>query len=220
MSKLSFTIVAALTAAAFAAPAAHAAVGNSMVYSFNTQSTAGATPTVSQASLLLTETASGVNFKLTPDWHVSNGDRVQQIQFAYSGDAASFSHLAGPAGSASFGMGAIDSGYNSAFKVTISWPSSGSNEFDDHDAFSSWSLNGASIDLTDFGFTAGSSSKPAPAFGAISMPGARPSNWVALGSLTDGPPVAAIPEPETYALMGMGLAAMGFVVRRRKAEQP
>ncbi len=218
MSKLSFTVVAALTAAAFAAPAVHAAVGDTVVYSFNTQSTAGATPTVSQASMLLTETASGVNFKLTPDWHASSGDRVQQIQFVYSGDAASFSHLAGPAGSASFGMGAIDSGYNSAFKVTISWPSHGANEFDDHDAFSSWALNGAGINLADFGFNAGSSSKPAPAFGVISMPGARPANWVALGN--DGPPVAAIPEPETYALMGMGLAVMGFVARRRKAQQP
>ncbi len=50
------------------------------------------------------------------------------------------------------------------------------------------------------------------------MPGARPANWVALGN--DGAPVAAIPEPETYALMGMGLSVMAFVARRRKTQQP
>lgn len=31
------------------------------------------------------------------------------------------------------------------------------------------------------------------------------------------PPVTAIPEPETYALMLMGLAAVGFVARRRRS---
>jgi hypothetical protein len=28
---------------------------------------------------------------------------------------------------------------------------------------------------------------------------------------------AAVPEPETYAMMALGLAAVGWVVRRRKA---
>jgi hypothetical protein len=33
------------------------------------------------------------------------------------------------------------------------------------------------------------------------------------------PPVNPIPEPETYALMGAGLAALGFVSRRRKQQK-
>jgi PEP-CTERM motif len=32
------------------------------------------------------------------------------------------------------------------------------------------------------------------------------------------PPVNPIPEPETYALMLAGLAAMSFVARRRRAQ--
>jgi hypothetical protein len=40
------------------------------------------------------------------------------------------------------------------------------------------------------------------------------------GSITNPePPVGVIPEPETYALMGAGLAALGFVSRRRKQQQ-
>jgi hypothetical protein len=35
----------------------------------------------------------------------------------------------------------------------------------------------------------------------------------------DLPPVNPIPEPETYALMGAGLAALGFISRRRKNQK-
>jgi hypothetical protein len=31
-------------------------------------------------------------------------------------------------------------------------------------------------------------------------------------------PIAAVPEPETYAMMLAGLGALGFVGRRRKAK--
>jgi hypothetical protein len=36
------------------------------------------------------------------------------------------------------------------------------------------------------------------------------------GSITNPDPVTPIPEPETYALMAAGLAALGFVSRRRQ----
>lgn len=40
------------------------------------------------------------------------------------------------------------------------------------------------------------------------------------GSITNpDPPVPGIPEPETYAMMAVGLAALGFVARRRKASR-
>ena len=40
------------------------------------------------------------------------------------------------------------------------------------------------------------------------------------GSITNpDPPVGAIPEPETYAMMALGLAGIGYVARRRKAKR-
>ena len=43
------------------------------------------------------------------------------------------------------------------------------------------------------------------------------SCWVS--SLDVSTPVAAIPEPETYALMIAGLGLVGFMARRRKVMQ-
>jgi hypothetical protein len=190
-----------------------AAIGDTLIYQFNAESAGNAVPTVTQAKLLLTETASGVDFKLTPLWGPpTTGNRVDGLQFAYSGESLSFVDGAGPTASFSTGFGSIDSGYSTTSLIILGWPSANNspNLFNSLDSFTSWSLNGATITLADFSiFATATSTKPTPGFGVISMPGAAPSNWVAMG-------VSPIPEPETYALMLAGLGVVGFVARRRR----
>ncbi len=215
MTRFIRTAAASLVGLAFTLPAAVAAVGDTLTYRFNASSTGGAVPTVNQATLLLTETAVGVNFRLTPNWGVTTGNRVDQLHFAFSGEAVTFVDGVGPDASFATSSGAIDSGYTTTSLVDLGWPSSAvsPNLFDALDPFSSWSLNGPTITLSDFMVLAtATSTKPTPAFGVISMPGAAPSNWVATGPGV----VAAIPEPQTYALMGLGLVMMMFVARRRR----
>jgi hypothetical protein len=172
---------------------AWAAVGDTLSYSFNAASTGGAVPTISQAMLVLVETAIGVNFTLTPDWSASTGNRVDEVHFAYSGDALVYVDGAGPTPTLSFGNSAIDSGYNATNTISLKWPAAGNNPnyFNSADPFAKWSLNGATITLADFQLPASANStKPAPAFGVIQMPGARPNNWVALQGV-----LAPVPEP-------------------------
>ncbi len=218
MTRFIRTATASLLGLAFALPAAVAAVGDTLTYRFNAESTGNAVPTVNQATLLLTETATGVNFTLTPHWGPpTTGNRVDQLHFAFSGEAVTFVDGTGPDASFATSMGAIDSGYTTTNLVDLSWPSSAvsPNLFNALDPFTSWSLNGPTITLADFTVLAtATSTKPTPAFGVISMPGAAPSNWVATGPGV----VAAIPEPQTYALMGLGLVMMMFVARRRRQD--
>ena len=217
MSRFIRTAAASLLGLAFTLPAAVAAVGDTLTYRFNAESTGGAVATINQATLLLTETAAGVNFTLTPNWAATTGSRVDQLQFAFSGEAVTFVDGTGPDASFSTGFGAVDSGYSTTNLAILGWPSSAvsPNLFNALDVSSSWALNGATITLADFMVLAtATSTKPTPAFGVISMPGAAPSNWVATGPGV----VAAIPEPQTYALMGLGLAMMIFVARRRRSD--
>ncbi len=210
------SIVAASAFGLFCAPVAFAAVGDTLTYNFNAASAGGAVATISQAKLLLTETAIGVNFTLTPNWGVTTGNRVDQLQFAYmTGTTFTYVDGAGPDGSFATSVGAIDSGYTTTALATLSWPSASGNPnlFNSSSAASSWSLNGVGVDLFDFTVLANATStKPTPGFGVISMPGAGPSNWVASSATITTP----VPEPETYALMVVGLGAVGWVVRRRK----
>ena len=195
---------------------AFAAVGDTLTYRFNAASAGNAVATINQATLLLTETAVGVDFTLTPDWLATTGNRVDELQFAYmTGQAFSFVDGAGPDATFSIGNGAIDSGYNSTSLVRLQWPSANNspNLFNSADVSSSWSLNGAGVDLFDFTVLAtATSTKPSPAFGVISLPGAAPSNWVATSATITG----AVPEPETYALMLAGLGLVGWAARCRK----
>ena len=194
-----------------ATPSAHAAVGDTLTYVFNAPSTGGAQAANTRASLLLTETALGVNFLLTPDWQAAGaGNRVSGLQFAYSGDAATFVAGTGPQFSnpnVMFQQGAIDSGYSNTHVVVLGY-SAGQNKFDDAFASSAWSLNGNGITLADFAVLATSPSKPSPAFGVISMPGASPSNWVAMGH------AAPVPEPDSAALLLAGLGVVGWLAKR------
>jgi hypothetical protein len=46
---------------------------------------------------------------------------------------------------------------------------------------------------------------------------ANAGDWIVLDNVTVGPAVAAIPEPESYAMLLAGLGCMGLIARRRKA---
>lgn len=200
----------AVVAAACAAGTAQAAIGDTQTYNFNAEATGGAVPTITQATLLLTETALGVNFLLTPAWAVTTGNRVDALTFAYSGEALTFVQGAEPIPTFSTGSGAVDSGYSTTSLVTLNFDPSGAGKFDSSYASSAWSLNGSTITLADFQiFATATSTKPTPAFGVISMPGAVPSNWVALGVVTQ------VPEPASLALFMSGIAVLAGLARRR-----
>lgn len=211
-------------AALLAAGAAQAAVGDAITYSFNTQSQGNATPVFEQATLLISETLQGVDLTLTANW-LGGANRIAELMFVYSGDAFSFLSGSGPAPQLELLSSAkIDSGYvASPYVVRASWDPSGAGQFGTSVASSTWSMNGVDVSLDDFiGTATAVSTKPSPAFGVISMPGANVpgaagSNWVAQGFTV----VEPVPEPETYALMALGLAVVGWAARRnRKAATP
>jgi hypothetical protein len=75
-------------------------------------------------------------------------------------------------------------------------------------------VNGTLFGIASLGpITAGASFGVSSAPFTIVLTGSAAKNSVYSGELT----VTAIPEPSTYALMVAGLAAVGFVARRRKA---
>lgn len=213
--------VVALTALSALAPlsTAQAAVGDTYTYSFNAQSQGNAVPVYEHASLTITETALGVDLTLTANW-AGGANRVDQLMFVYSGDAFTFVDGAGPTPLvALMNSEKIDSGYvASPYVISAAWAPNGAGKFDSNSSSTSWSMNGANISLADFIDSAtASSNKPSPAFGVISMPGANikgaaGSNWVAEGFN----PVQPVPEPQTYALMGLGLAVVGWAARRQR----
>jgi hypothetical protein len=236
MNKLVAALVAASAMSMTAAPA-FASVGDVATFNFEFPATAsgsGSYPLV--ASLLITETATGVDFTLTPNWSNAGGagfnssSHIERLDLVYGGPSnATFTSLLGPviaAGDFEYHSGSnMDAGYQSnAHHMTIEWNTSASsvNRFDSDWASSSWSVNSVGLDhveLTSFAdslhATHSSKNFPQPIDGIISVTayhidGLHPdtSNWV-----------SPAPEPETYAMFMAGLGLMGFMARRRKNGQ-
>ena len=218
-----------LALAAFAASNTYAATGDTATYLFNLPSTAVASqnpPYPLVATLTLTEVATGVEFLLTPNWAdttsgFSPQSFIERLDYVYVGGNPTFTDLSpttAPITSFDVGNNAnMDSGYKSdTSHIEINWGSKNDpNRFESPDT-SKWLVSGV---LTDFTVTqATHNSHPSPTFGILSVTGysldnlqPTPSNWV-----TGESTVPVIPEPEIYAVMVAGLAAMGFMARRRR----
>ena len=93
--KGSLAIAAGTLLALGGAGSARAGVGDTLTYLFNAEATGSFTVGVTQATLVLTETASGVDFVLSPNWGVTTGNNVERLQFAFSGDPVTFAYVSG-----------------------------------------------------------------------------------------------------------------------------
>jgi len=210
----------------FAAPA-FAGIGDTATYKFDLPSTAEASqnpPYPLVATLTLTEVAGGVDFMLTPNWGGSTGfsadSHIERLDFVYQGSAnPTFTFLAGaPIDTFSYetNQNNLDSGYKTDDEhINIDFfTANNASRFDIDWASSSWNISGTGVDLIDFtGTQAISGPKPSPIFGVISVspyslddPKPTPSNWV----------TSPVPEPETYAMMLVGLGLIGFSLRNQK----
>lgn len=223
-------ILIAVVMSASTAPV-FASIGDTATYKFDLPSTASFTPPYPVvAELTLTEIVGGVQFTLTPNWS-SPGfanpahSTVNHLDFVYQGPASiTFAqptvHGAGIKSFTYQNGQNMDSGYKSDSQhITIDWfPQNKAERFDGDFANSIWTISGTSVDLTDFTGTQAhhNAGKPDPVFGIISVdPYAlkdmhpTPSNWVS--GIT-----SPVPEPETYAMLLVGLGLVGFSLRKQK----
>lgn len=225
----------ALAAAALtAATAGQAAIGDKATWTFNIPATGN--PSIVglfdlAATLVGTETASGVSFVLTPnplstgisDWPTRTF--VEKLSIAYGGPTTGGLPTlfnATPALNMTMKVNdgtppelQLDAGYKTAYNVlNFDW---GSHKFLGNET-ASWQLNGAGVDLADFLFPVSgtANNKPSPIFGVISLTAydlatghkanPTPSNWVAM----------QVPEPGSSALLLAGMGVLGFIGRRRR----
>lgn len=146
---------------------------------------------------------------------------VKSIEFVYKGTAlagSSFQFLSGaPIQTFSYNPNAnMDSSYKAVDDkhIHIDFYTGRQDDRFDFTETSTWTIK--NVSLTDFTSTyAEANNKPSPIYSIISLApynldgvNPTPSNWV-----------AAVPEPETYAIMLTGLGLLGFMVRRRKGKQ-
>ncbi|WP_242447272.1 PEP-CTERM sorting domain-containing protein [Nitrosomonas supralitoralis] len=219
----------------FVAAPAFANIGDTITYKFDLPATASFSsgyPVV--AELKLTETASGVvTFELIPNWvspgFSHNNSTVNHLEFVYQGPASpTFAqplvHGADIKAFTYHNKSNMDSGYKSDHQhISIDWfAHNKANRFDDTPYTNSiWTISGAGVDITDFTGTVAhhTAGKPDPIFGIISVdpyslknPHPTPSNWVS----SQVSPVSPVPEPETYAMLLIGLGLIGFFARSKK----
>lgn len=192
--------VAAFAAAAGVSTVSFAIPGDSATFDFDLPATATASqspPYPSVASLMLLETADGVQFTLTPTWtsppagRFGANSQIERIDYAYGGSPltdftptypgtlsnASFRFDSGaPVRSFDFSSSSnLGAGYSSeAGVITIDFFSRNNdpdaNRFDAGFANSVWTVLGTT--LTDFtGTTASANAKPSPVQGVLSVTG-------------------------------------------------
>ena len=174
------------------------------------------------ATLTLTEDATGVNFVLTPNWSSPGSDdksHIMYVDYVYKGLADPVTTYLSGAAIDHFSYHTNQNGMDGSYKTNdqyleVDFSNNNGEQFDSTHSNSSWSVAGAH--LTDFTESfAESKSKPPFIFGLIDVAGYHlpginptPSTWV-----------AAVPEPETYAMFMAGLGLIGFIARRRKNSQ-
>ncbi len=231
MKKKLSTIMTASLLGIVAAPV-FANVGDTATYKFDlpaTSSFSSGYPIV--AELKITETGPGiVTFELTPNWTSSgfhSQSIVNELDFVYKGPVLSSGNFSQPVThgadiktySYESNPNNMDSGYKSDNQhIMIDWyTKNDAGRFDNTHTNSIWTISGTGVDITDFTGTKATtpSGKSEPIFGIISVDPyslkdphpSSTSNWV-----------SAVPEPETYGMLLVGLGLIGFTLRNKKAQ--